>query len=326
MKELIRDFPEQIDTSINIGDRQRLKAINSEIRNVVFCGMGGSGIGARIVSQWIENEIKVPIIHVQNYEIPEFINEYSLVIGSSYSGNTEETLAALLKCRTKGAQIMGVSSGGQLKTFCDEHNYDIIIVPGGLPPRAALAYSLVQLLVILNHFKLVSNTVKNQLGQTAPFLKNNLAEVMAKAKEIALKINNTQVVLYAEAPYESIAIRGKQQFNENGKYLCRHHVIPEMNHNELLGWGCGDSKHSAVFLHTSDMNNRNIKRFKLTSEIISKKTENITNIIAKGSNKIEESMYLIYVLDWVSYFLGTARNEDTIEIKNIDYLKSELAK
>ena len=326
MKDLILGFPNQIKESVRIGKVQCLKTNNSEIKNVVFCGMGGSGIGGRIVSQWIEKEIKVPLILVQNYDVPEFVNSSTLVIGSSYSGNTEETISALTRSRAKGANIVGITSGGRLKEFCHENSYDFIIVPGGLPPRAALGYSLVQLLVVLEHYNLITNNVLQALAKSATFLGQKLEDIMLLAEKIASKINNTQVVIYAEAPYESIAIRGKQQLNENSKYLCRHHVIPEMNHNELLGWGSGNNKHSAIFLMTSDINERNKKRFELTAGIVGEKTDNITIVKAEAENRIEESMYFIYLFDWISYFLGTARGVDLIEIDNIDYLKSELAK
>jgi glucose/mannose-6-phosphate isomerase len=326
MKELITAFPSQIRQSVRIGELQCFKENTVKIENILFIGMGGSGIGARIVSQWVEQEINVPINQVQNYHIPAFVSDKTLVIATSYSGNTEETISAVQECQLKGAQIVGISSGGQLKSFCDENGYAMIIVPNGLPPRAALAYSLIPILVYLEHYSLIGNETLKHLSDSASFLEAEAEDVRKLGEEIALKINESQVVIYAEASYESIAIRGKQQFNENGKYICRHHCIPEMNHNELLGWGSGNAKHAAIFLHRSDMNLRNKKRFELTAEIVGKKTANVVNLVAKGANKIEETMYLIYVLDWVSYFLGTIRGEDTIEIKNIDYLKAQLAK
>jgi len=326
MEKLIQEFPAQLRESVEIAQKINLKIPAKTYSNIVVCGLGGSGIGARIVSQWLEEELHIPFTVVQNYTIPKFIDENTLVIGSSYSGNTEETISALNACKERGAEIIGISSGGNLMAFCAANNYNFIQVPGGLPPRAALGYSIVQLVKVLESYALISSKSFNEFLPAAAFLEAHTSEIQALAKEMVKVINNTTNVIYAEAPYESVALRGKQQFNENGKFLCRYHVIPEMNHNELLGWGSGSEKDSVIFLETEDMHPSNKKRFELTREIISKKTDKIISIQAKGSNQMERSMYLIYVLDWASNYLGLARNEDVTEIRTIDYLKGELAK
>ena len=326
MEKLIKEFPAQLRESVEIAQKINLQVPAKKYSNIVVCGLGGSGIGARIVSQWLEEELHIPFTVVQNYTIPKFIDANTLVIGSSYSGNTEETISALNACKERGAEIIGISSGGKLMAFCAANNYNFIQVPGGLPPRAALGYSIVQLVKVLESYNLISPECFNEFLPTASFLEVHTSEIQEIAREIVKVINNTTNVIYAEAPYESVALRGKQQLNENGKFLCRYHVIPEMNHNELLGWGSGSEKDSVIFLQTDDMHPSNKKRFELTREIVSKKTDNIISIHAKGSNKMERSMYLIYVLDWASNYLGLARNEDVTEIRTIDYLKGELAK
>ena len=326
MKELIDNFSKQLTEAIEIAAKQDFKSSRSLISNVVFTGMGGSGIGARIVAQWIEKEINVPITFVQNYEIPSWINKNTLIIATSYSGNTEETLSSIEKCLKIGAEVVGICSGGKLKDICEQNQLDCIIVPKGFPPRAALAYSLAQQLIILTKFKLISSRSFDELKNCSEFLNKYKEEIKLKAKEIVKVINNTNSVIYAESPYESVAIRGKQQFNENGKYLCRYHVIPEMNHNELLGWGSGDENHSAIFLYNGDMNTSNLKRFKLTQKIIENQTKNVISVISRGENQIEESMYFIHILDWTSYYLGNERGVDVMEIEKIDFLKTELSR
>jgi glucose/mannose-6-phosphate isomerase len=326
MEKLIQEFPAQLRESVEIAQKVNLQIPSKKFSNIVVCGLGGSGIGARIVSQWLEEELQIPFTIVQNYTIPKFIDANTLVIGSSYSGNTEETISAVTACKERGAEIVGISSGGTLMAFCANNNFNFIQVPGGLPPRAALGYSIVQLVKVLESYKLISSECFNEFLPTAAFLEAHTSEIQEIAREMVNIINNTTNVLYAEAPYESVALRGKQQFNENGKFLCRYHVIPEMNHNELLGWGSGSQNDSVIFLQTEDMHPSNKKRFELTREIVSKKTDKVISVHAKGSNKMERSMYLIYVLDWASNYLGLARNEDVTEIRTIDYLKGELAK
>jgi glucose/mannose-6-phosphate isomerase len=326
MEELITKFGDQLEESFKIARNYTFKHKISPITNVVFTGMGGSGIGSKIVAQWIEKEIKVPVTFVQNYEIPSWVQAGCLVIASSYSGNTEETLSSVKLSHERGAHIVGICSGGELAAFCAQHNMDCILVPPGLPPRSALAYSLVQQLSILIWHKLISEAAYVQLNACNAFLVQHQTEIKQLAKEIVPTINNTNLVIYAEANYESVAVRAKQQINENSKFLCRHHSIPEMNHNELLGWGCGNSNHAALFLYTAGMHRQNSKRFELTREIVSRKTDKVLSLYAKGANQIEQSMYLIHLLDWVSLYLGYERNEDVVEIENINYLKEELAK
>jgi glucose/mannose-6-phosphate isomerase len=326
MEELINTFGAQLEESFSIARNYKFKHNSKQITNVVFTGMGGSGIGSKLVAQWIEKEISIPITFIQNYDIPGWVNSSSLVIASSYSGNTEETISSVKLCHEKGAQIVGICSGGDLASFCSLHNLDCIVVPPGLPPRAALAYSLVQQLNILKWYDLISEISYTQLLACTNFLDRYRSEIKEIAKSIVPTINNTNLVIYAEANYEAVAIRAKQQINENSKFLCRHNVLPEMNHNELLGWGCGSSDHSAIFLYTEGMHRQNIKRFELTRELVSRKTTKVISIFSKGSNQIEQSMYLIHLLDWVSLYLGYEREEDVVEIENINYLKEELAK
>ena len=229
MKELIDNFSKQLFEAVEIALKKDFIKHHGAINNIVFIGMGGSGIGSKIVAQWIEKEIKVPITFVQNYEIPSCISKDTLVIATSYSGNTEETITSVEKCLKKGALVIGICSGGKLKKICKQNQIDCIIIPKGFPPRAALAYSLAQKLIVFIKFNLISWNSIYELTNCSDFIAEHKEEIKLKAQEIVKVINHTNPVIYAEYPYESVAIRGKQQINENGKYLCRYHTIPEMN-------------------------------------------------------------------------------------------------
>ena len=160
MKELIEAFPDNIKEAIQIAEATDLKRPQNKITSIVMCGLGGSGIGAKMVANWLMDEIKLPITLVNDYTIPAFVNENTLVIGSSYSGNTEETTIAIAEAKSRGSHIICICSGGKLKTFCEESDYDCIIVPGGNPPRSALAYSVIQLLHIFAELGFVSHEHK----------------------------------------------------------------------------------------------------------------------------------------------------------------------
>ncbi len=324
MDKLIADFPNNIEEGLLIAQKSVFKTPNNPIRNVVICGMGGSGIGGRLVSFWVQNEITVPVQCYHDYTAPAFIDKHTLLIASSYSGNTEETLFFVEEARVKGANIIGVCSGGELKEYCQKNQFDCVIVPGGNPPRTALAFSVIQVTNILTKLGMIADTSLQQIASAKQLIEQKNIEIRKEALNLAEFLKGTVPVFYATSLYEAVLIRAKQQFNENAKMLCWTHVIPEMNHNELVGWGGGDDRFSVVYFNTNDLLPRNEKRVEITCEVVSKKTKLMT-INAEGSNLIERSIYLINLVDWASFYLSELTQTDAMEIKIIDRLKSELA-
>ena len=327
MDKLIAEFPKNIDDALETAhglDFTSLK--NKNFANVVICGMGGSGIGGKLVAQLVANEANVPILANQNYNIPQFINNKTLVIGSSYSGYTEETLTAVKAAKEKGATIAAVCSGGELYEFCKENNYDVVKMPAGNPPRSALAFSSVHLLNILTQAGVISGKRLSELEACRAHLNENILEIKEKAKQVAEFIPNKELIIYSTPDFEPIVIRARQQFNENAKVLCSHHIVPEMNHNELVGWGGGDDRYGVLFLDSPSSLERNKFRMELCKKIIAKKTPHVFTLEAKGKNLAEEIMYIIHIIDWASIMLSEINNVDPIEIDVINYLKGELSK
>jgi len=167
MRELIKSFPLQLKNSITSGkihgDVNKEKTISS----IVVCGMGGSGIGGKIVSEWIRKELKVPFICHNSYGLPEFSNEQTLVIISSYSGNTEETLSAMEVALSRQCQIACITSGGKVKSWSEKYKIPYITIEGGLPPRSQFGQSTVQLCRILNSYGIIDNSIFNKLELAA---------------------------------------------------------------------------------------------------------------------------------------------------------------
>lgn len=325
MKQLVANFTNQLKEAIKIGLEAKLSKSERPFSNVVITGMGGSGIGGTIVSELVLNETTVPITISKNYFLPSCVNENTLVIVSSYSGDTEETLKAMGSALERGAKVVCITSGGKILSLAQEKGINSIVIPGKMPPRACLSYSMVQIFFILNHFGIITDIFKNELESSIELLETEEENIQKEAKEIALVLFNKLPVIYTGAGKEGIAIRWKQQFNENAKMLAWHNVIPEMNHNELVGWSEKHPELGVVILRDDVEYVRTAKRIDITKEIILKCTDQIKYAYSKGGTAIEKAIYLIHLGDWVSVFLAEMRNVNPNEIEVINYLKSSLA-
>lgn len=326
MKELIAGLPNQIRDAVSIGRASKFNATQKEIKSIIVCGLGGSGIGGKIISLLLIDELKVPFLTTNDYTIPAFVDEHTLVIASSYSGNTEETIYAVREAEKRKAEIAVITSGGELLDMSKSKGWNYVVVPGGEQPRAMLAYSLVQQLYLLNRYNLIGSAQIDMLDSVPEFLDQQEKVIQAEAKRIADFIHNKSTIIYSGSNFEGVAVRFRQQLNENAKELCWHHVLPEMTHNELVGWAGGSDKFAVLFFNTDFDHPRTGYRWTICKEVIAKYTPSITEIQAFGPNKISQNFYLIHLTDWVSYFLSENKKVDPVEVKVISHLKSEMAK
>jgi glucose/mannose-6-phosphate isomerase len=325
MKTLIENFSKQLREAIAIGQKSEIKNPESGIRNILITGLGGSGIGGTIVSEIVAAECPVPITINKDYFIPAFVNENSLVIVSSYSGNTEETIQAMQAALKVKAKIVGVTSGGKIAEMAKQNQCDLILIPGGSPPRAALAYSLTQLFFILKNFQLVKTDFAKQLNEAATLIDAEEKKMRDEAMTVAELLHKKIPVLYAVDGYNGVATRFKQQLNENSKMLAWHAVLPEMNHNELVGWAGGSDDLAVVILRNKTDYERTQMRIEFSKKVFAKHTPHVKEIWSKGNSMLEQSIYLIHLTDWVSFFLAEKKGIDATEVKIIDSLKGELA-
>jgi len=324
MDTLISDFPQHIDQALSIASTLDLEDPLIPIQQIVICGMGGSGIGGELVAMWIQDEIRVPILCYHDYTVPNFINQHSLVIASSYSGNTEETLAFVEQAKNQQAQIIGISSGGMLHRFCIDNGFKIISIPFGFPPRTALAFSMIQSAGILVQLNLISETIMRSFHLSKLLLETYRPTICDEAKRLADFIADGIPVFYAITAYQAALVRARQQMNENAKIICLTNVIPEMNHNELVGWGGENNMFRAVFFDTGDLSEQNKKRMEVSRAIIEEKTT-VLQISIQGNNLVERTLYFVHLVDWASFYLSEIKQVDPIEVRVIDRLKSELS-
>jgi glucose/mannose-6-phosphate isomerase len=327
MDTMISRFTEQLKESLQIGERSVINASKHPIHNIYVAGLGGSGIGANFVAEFHKSELKIPFIIGKGYEIPAFINENTLAIASSYSGNTEETLNSFAALQKTGAKIIVVSSGGKLIQYAKENKYDYIQVPSNWDsPRACLGYSLVQQMFILYKLGLTNKQAIQNIESSIPLLDREEADIKTMAKSIAEQLFQKIPVIYTTDRMESVAVRFRQQVNENAKMLAWHHVIPEMNHNELVGWREEHNNLAVIYFRNEDDYSRNRVRIDINKKIISEYTDTIIELYSKGNNLVERNMYFVYLGDWISWYLSQLRGVDSVEVKVIDYLKGELSK
>ena len=326
MNNYIEDFTNHIKEALEIGNNSVFSSAKNPISNILICGLGGSGIGGTIVKDLLSKKISIPITASKGYDIPAFVNKSTLVIACSYSGNTEETLIALEKCIEKDAEIAIVTSGGALKKIAEEKKLNHIIIPGGHPPRAMFGYGFTELFFVLKNYNIIDDSFISDFKTGINLLEKEQSDIIKKAKALSKKMHKTTPIIYVAEGFEGVAIRLRQQINENSKMLCWHHVVPEMNHNELLGWRTNVDNLSVLYLRNKSDFYRNSTRIEINQSVIKNYTENVSEIWSQGDSDLQNTLYHINLGDWISWFLSELNNVDAIEIDVINFLKEELSK
>lgn len=327
MNEMIARFPAQLEEALGLAAQLKLNKHNAPIRHVLISGLGGSGIGGNFVQSLVAADCKVPLFVNKGYTLPNWVNKHTLAICSSYSGNTEETLGIFEQLRSTGAKVVAVTSGGKLLDLATKQGLDTVKVPGGWSsPRACLGYSIVAQLAVLHQLKLINGRVFRQFNAACKLLVKDQADIQKRAQKLAGFLEHKTPVLYCSDHIEPVALRWRQQINENAKLLAWHHVVPEMNHNELVGWRDKRTDLAVIWLRNRDDLTRNAVRININKEIIEHFANTSIEVYSKGKSLVEKMMYLTHLGDWMSFYLAEIRRVDPIEIKVIDFLKNELAK
>ncbi|MDX9753130.1 MAG: bifunctional phosphoglucose/phosphomannose isomerase [bacterium] len=332
---LVETFPAQCQEGERIARQTQLPTL-SGIRHVVICGMGGSAIGGDLLRAYASTQATVSIEVVRNYGLPHYAGPETLVIASSYSGNTEETLSAYDQAKKRGSAILGITTGGTLADRCRRDGYPLIQVPGGMPPRAALGYSFMPLLVSLERLDLLPDQKKEIQGLHKILKQSSLDYAFAvptqtnPAKQLAKQLDKTVPIIYSgQDAFQPVATRWRCQFNENAKVFAHDMVVPEMNHNEILGWGNPKpvlKKFHALFLLDKGYHKQTQKRFTVMHSIIEPAAHGLTCVESKGSGLLARLFSLIHFGDFVSVYLAYLCKEDPTPIPAIDLLKQEMAK
>jgi glucose/mannose-6-phosphate isomerase len=336
MLDLVLRFPEQAREAVGIAQSLGTLTPKEEIRLVVMTGLGGSAIGGDFARSLMEECGTVPMVVNRDYSLPHYINAHTLVIAASYSGNTEETLAAYDVAKSAGAQIAVVTSGGTLKARATADGYPIATVPGGQPPRSATGYMFFPLLGFLRSYDLFTHDFAQDIEETLDLLEArrdalgpNVPTARNPAKQMALALHGKLPVVYGSQGYRgAVATRWKGQFNENTKIAAFANVLPEQNHNEILAWTQAQQQAqtwSVIFLRDSAESPRIARRIEVTRSLLGDNVP-VQEVYAEGNSLLARMFSLISLADYVTVYLAYLYGVCPTEIRGIDLLKAELAK
>ena len=300
-------------------------------RALLLSGMGGSSIGGAILQAIAEHESAVPIILNRSYSVPAWLDQRSIAVFTSYSGNTEETLSAFERAGKSNARRLAVTTGGKLAESCNSEGVSFCQIPGGLPPRAALPYTLVPQLHVARSMGVVS--IDQEDIDEASVLIDELARAEADGSGPATEIANRlvgkiPVVFSGPGLLSAVNLRWRGQIQENAKSLAFGNVYPELNHNEIVGWSASDSiTPEVVVIELADEEDAGaiLKRMDLTRSLLEEKAGAWIRIESKGHSRLARAMWTILLGDWVSFRLAEMKDVDPMPVALIDALKSGLA-
>src|SRR5213594_3651949 len=329
----IKELPDQMRDAWAIAGRASLPSGYAGVRNVTLAGMGGSAICGDLAAALLADELKVPMSVHRDYGLPAFVGPESLVIASSYSGNTEETLSAFEASRVRGAKVLALTTGGKLAELARAAGFPVVTFSYKARPRATLGYSLGLVLGALTKLGLVRD-LSGEIDLALADL-GKLGERVDErartndAKKLARELYGRVVVAYGAGVMGVLARRVKGQWNENAKNWSAYDVMSELNHNAVVGFPNPPIAKEAltVLLLRSDRDNPRHKiRFDVTRELLDRAQIPHRTLQFVGRNMLSEALQTVLFTDYVSFYVALLNGADPSPNDAIDYLKDRLAK
>ncbi len=322
MRDDILAIPDHLSDALWRVESARLEPF--ETAGLAVCGMGGSAIGGDLAATALGDRLTRPLLTVRGYQLPSWLTPDWTVLCSSYSGDTEETLACFAAAEALGARRLVASTGGELVAVARESGVPVIGLPGILPaPRTAVAYMLVTAAEIAA-LAGVAPSLHTEIDAAAAFLSERSDDLCARAAEVAGWIGESVPVVCGADLTAPVARRWKTQLNENAKLPAFYAELPEADHNEICGWG-GDS-FVAVLLEDRDQHPRLRRRFELTGEAIARAGAEVVWIEAEGETRIARLLWATMLGDLVSLELAEARGVDPLPVEAIEGFKAALGR
>jgi glucose/mannose-6-phosphate isomerase len=330
----IRGLTDQCRQAWDSGCKFKLPAGYSDVDKVVILGMGGSAIGGDLL-RGLTASLKRPLVLVhRDYDLPAWVDDKTLVIGASYSGNTEETISGFTQALKADCKRLVISTGGRLSELAHENKVPVFVIEHSSPPRAALGYGFLPLLAIMCSLGFTSaktadvdgmlralKTLEKSWREDSPTGHN-------QAKMLAVKLLGKIAVVYGAGILTDVARRWKTQINENSKQWAFFETLPELNHNAVLGYqfpaDMADRIY-VVFLRCQSLHPRTQIRYKITGELLDRRGIPYQYADSHGGNDLKHVMSLVLLGDWVSYYLAMLNGIDPSPVPEIDLLKKRLA-
>jgi glucose/mannose-6-phosphate isomerase len=327
-------FPAQCREALSIGQSVELKPPSQRPSVVMLTGMGGSAAGGDFARCLFEEQAAVPFLVNRDYRLPSYVGLGDFVFCASYSGNTEETLSSYADAKKAGAQIIAITSGGKLAEQAQKDGFPVFKVPGGEPPRTALGYMLIPVLIASEALKLIPaqdyagafmllEECAQKWGVDSPFDSN-------PTKQLAQAMHGNLSVIYGLGLWQgAIANRWKSQINENAKNLAFPNSYPELNHNEILGWVGAGNQGVSKWLMVTLLDGSESKKMQTRSAVTEKLVGNLAeahHVTAQGKTLLEKMLSLTFFGDFVSIYLAALNGIDPENIDSINTLKEELSK
>jgi glucose/mannose-6-phosphate isomerase len=333
MLEHLHRFPEQCQKAWENVLKFELPGEYTKISNVVIVGMGGSAIGGDVVRRLALAESKLPVWVHRDYGLPAFVDASTLVIASSYSGNTEETLSAFTKALGTRSKKLVITSGGKLRHLAEKKGIPVFVVDYPAPPRAAFPYNFIPLAGIFQKLGLLGDKSAD-LHEVVDILKKLSRDFMEtsplasnSAKQLAAKLYGHVVVIYGAEMLTEVAQRWKAQFNENSKAWAFFESFPELDHNAVVGYEFPvevKDKILVLMLHSSSLHPRNLLRYDITAKLLSNAGIAYELVEARGQSPLVQVMSSILLGDYASFYLSMLNEVDPTSTDAIDFVKQYL--
>ena len=330
MYSVLCDSYKQIEYISNLGKLGYTDDYSS-VNSIVIVGMGGSAIAGDFVKNLFFSFSTLPVQVIRNYNIPVHINSNTLVVVSSYSGNTEETISAMKQALQLKAKVIVISTGGMVCDLAKENNLVVVKLQSGFQPRYAFYMSIFAMLKFINDAEIITfdNSYFSKSCNLLEQLSVKYGNEQSDAYKIAEQLIGSIPLIYSCVDLtEAVGQRFKGQLNENSKMHAFYNAIPEMNHNEIVGWQgvSEDDKFKAVFILDKAYNKRIKLRFSIVKKILISSGIDVIELQSDEEDYSMRLLHLVFLCDWISFYAAILANRDPVEIKNINLLKEELLK
>jgi glucose/mannose-6-phosphate isomerase len=306
-----------------------------EIHHVIVAGMGGSALAADLAKTLLSDMISIPFEVVKDYALPAYATKNTLVILSSHSGNTEETLVCFDEAMKRGCQLAAIATGGALQDVAKKHQVMFASIPHDTQPRMGMIYNLRALLAVLVEYALISPKLNDEIAQAHDWLEHEVDSWVKEmpiernyAKQLALIAVGKTPVFYGGSLTSPVAYKWKISWNENAKNVAFWNRYPEFNHNEFLGWTSHPiEKPFVIFDIVSDKENpRILKRFELSDKLLSGRRPKAQVIHLAGDTVVKQLLWGCILADFVSIYVAIMNNVDPTQVDLIERFKKELSK